>query len=152
MVLLILTINGKQAQGGEVIWLRLHRNQKENEHQHLIHTKSVRNACCPSAELTQRLLCASTGFQQLASVGNSGPGHVPPKSHLPRLSGASKRTVTPVHEHMLLYPFTGPDLPDLGFKKAKDNPAGFVWFFFQLAATQMYTHFATLPAQTTPGW
>lgn len=95
MVLLILTINGKQAQGGEVIWLRLHRNQKENEHQHLTHTKSVRNACCPSAELMQRLLCASKGFQQLASVGNSGPGHVPPKSHLPRLSGASKRICNP---------------------------------------------------------
>lgn len=110
---------------GEVNWPRLHRNHKENKHQPLTHTKPGWNMCCPSTEL-------------MWSEGRSGPlkdfnswpawGMVDlvvchPNHNCPGFLVQARGFVIPLHQHVLLYPVTGPDLLELDFKKAKENPA-----------------------------
>lgn len=112
---------------------------------------NLRGMCCPPAQPMQRLLCASVGFGCLAAVGKDGPGHVPPKSQLSRTSGARKRICNP----------TAPSCAALSRHKPKSVQ---VWLeegqrksscsisFFQLAASEISIHLATLPNQTMPGW
>lgn len=87
----------------------------------------------------------------MIGMGNGGPGRVPPKSQLSKISGARKRIFNPTALACAVLSLHRPQSVQVWLEEGQRKSSCSI-SFFQLAASEVSIHLATLPRQTMPGW